>query len=459
MISRQQPPVAILGAGIAGLTAARVLRQAGIRFVLYEAGKKIAGQATTFRDEDGFTYDFGAHFITNRLAREVGISAQCRDVAYYGESVVVGDHTYSYPFGLLAVPRYAASALGRRLSRKDNTNCGSLAEWFRLTYGDTLAEEVAIPIAEAWSGAPASELAQSVGDKIRASIPRVLMLRLASKVMRKAVAVGYGREMPEDIHTWHVYPEKGVSLLCDHMASEMTHSIHLDCPAEAIFVEANQAVAVRVAGRDQPVSGVISTLPCTVLAKLINGTHALDFLSRFRFRPMTFVMMKFSGRRLLSDSVLWTPEPRFPFFRLTETPISMPWLAPKGKTMITADIGCEVGDRFWTASPEELGQLCLESMRPILKDTAERYLGCKVLRTAIAYPVFLKEYEEDRKRFQQSTGIEYLYTMGRNGEFDHLLTEDVYWRTLRKTRKITVELVSRSEKPPAIVSGYAVGTD
>jgi protoporphyrinogen/coproporphyrinogen III oxidase len=459
MRNTQQPPVAILGAGIAGLTAARVLRQAGIPFVLYEAGKKIAGQATTFRDEDGFTYDFGAHFITNRLAREIGISDQCRNVRYYGESVVVGHHTYSYPFGLLAVPRYAASALGRRLSRKKRTDCASLAEWFRLTYGDTLAEEIAIPIAEAWSGAPASELAPSVGDKIPASIPRVLMLRLASKIMRKAVAVGYGREMPEDIHTWHVYPPKGLSSLCEHMASEMTQSIHLDCPAEAIFVEANQVVAVRVAGRDEPVSGVISTLPCTLLAKLLNGTHALDFLSRFRFRPMTFVMMKFLGRHLLSDSVVWTPEPRFPFFRLTETPISMPWLAPPGKTMITADIGCEVGDRFWTATPEELGQLCIESMRPILKDAAERYLDCKVLRTPIAYPVFLNEYEEDRKRFQQSTGIDYLYSLGRNGEFDHLLSEDVYWRTLRKTTEIAGELALCSEKLAARNSKHAVGMD
>ena len=66
-------PVVILGAGLAGLTAANFLRQNNIPVLLFEAGNKIAGLAQSFHDKDGFTYDFGAHFITNRLAKAVGI--------------------------------------------------------------------------------------------------------------------------------------------------------------------------------------------------------------------------------------------------------------------------------------------------------------------------------------------------------------------------------------------------
>ena len=66
-------PVAIIGAGLAGLTAATFLRRQGIPVLLYEAGPKVAGLASSFHDEDGFTYDFGAHFITNRLAATIGI--------------------------------------------------------------------------------------------------------------------------------------------------------------------------------------------------------------------------------------------------------------------------------------------------------------------------------------------------------------------------------------------------
>ena len=55
-----------------------------------------------------------------------------------------------------------------------------------------------------------------------------------------------------------------------------------------------------------------------------------------------------------------------------------------------------------------------------------------MVRTPLAYPVFLTEYEADRRRFEQGTGIAGLYSVGRNGEFAHILMEDVFWRTRRK---------------------------
>ncbi len=58
--------------------------------MVFEAGKQVAGLATSFRDADGFVCDFGAHFITNRLAAALGISANRRDVHHYGETVALG---------------------------------------------------------------------------------------------------------------------------------------------------------------------------------------------------------------------------------------------------------------------------------------------------------------------------------------------------------------------------------
>ena len=93
----------------------------------------------------------------------------------------------------------------------------------------------------------------------------------------------------------------------------------------------------------------------------------------------------------------------------------MPWLAPPGKTLLTVDIGCEVGDQYWTMSDDQLTQLSLDALNSIIPDIRGRHLGAQVLRTNIAYPVFLKEYEEDRKRFEEGTGVRGLYSIGRNG--------------------------------------------
>ncbi|SKA12290.1 protoporphyrinogen/coproporphyrinogen oxidase [Consotaella salsifontis] len=440
-------PIAVLGAGLAGLTAARELRRRGLPVIVFEAGESVGGMASSFKDADGFTYDVGAHFISNRLARELGAEAICRTVPHYGEAVLVGERSRSYPFGLLAEPRFLAGAVAGKLARRKIENA---EDWFRSTYGDALAEAVAIPLAEAWSGAKAEALSPAVGEKLSAGVLKTLYLKAASRVTGRAVCNGYSHEVPESASVYHVYPEGGISRLLEPTVAEVAESIRLRSPVEKIIVENDRVVAVRSMGETIPVSAAISTAPVDVLPKLIEGSNALSTLSAFRYRPMVFVNLRFSGRHLLPDTMLWVPDRSKPFFRLTEAPYSMPWLAPEGKTLITADIGCSLGDEIWTMSEADLAARCLEGMCAIDPTLRDRYLGSGgVVRARTAYPVYLLAYEEARRRFAQSTGIEGLISIGRNGEFGHILMEDIYWRTLRQAAAIAAYVGEPAVEPSA----------
>jgi protoporphyrinogen oxidase len=436
---RSSKPVAIVGAGVAGLIAADELRRHGVPVVVYEAGAQVAGLARSFPDADGYINDFGAHFITNRLAAAIGVGALCRDVHYYGETVYLSGHTYSYPLGLATVPRFALSALAGLL-RGARPEPSDAAECFRAEYGDALAAEVAIPLVERWSGVRATELAPSVVEKLAGGVPHVLALKAASRITHRAVAHGYCREKPERASVWHVYPDGGVGVICEAIAAELGDSIRLESPVERIIVDSNRVVAVRSRGHEEEVAAALSTAPVHVLPKIIEGTDMLAHLARFRFRPMVLANVRLRGRALLPDVVLWFPEGTFPFFRITEAPVSMPWLAPEGKTHLSIDIGCEVSDPIWTMDEEEIGRLCLEHLTALIPDARSRYLGCRVMRTPIAYPIYLKEYEAERQALARSTGIDGLYSIGRNGEFGHLLMEDLYWRTLGQTRRLLAAL-------------------
>lgn len=440
-MNSEQRPVAVIGAGIAGLTAAHFLRRNGVPVIVFEGGRQIAGFARSYVDDRGFHYDFGAHFITNRLAAAIGVGAQCRDVAYYGESVLVKGRTHSYPFGLMTVPRFALGGVKAKLGGLFSSSTAETAEdWSRAEYGHALAEEVSIPILEAWSGAPASELSAAVGKKIQNSIGRTAYLKLCSRLRRRAISIGYSHEMPEGPNVWHVYPEGGVSLLCERLAADLSDVIELESPVERIEVTGNRVASITAGGREHDVAAVVSTVPLPILPKLVQGTDALAPLARFKFRPMLFVCLRFETRGILPDTVLWTAGSGLPFFRLTETPLSMPWLAPEGKTLITADIGCQVGDEAWKTGDKVLGERCVEALATMYPRIRETYSGCRVLRTPIAYPIYLNEYEADRRRFAQDLGVDGLYSIGRNGEFAHILMEDTYWRTLNKMNELIRDL-------------------
>ena len=113
----------------------------------------------------------------------------------------------------------------------------------------------------------------------------------------------------------------------------------------------------------------------------------------------------------------------------------MPWLAPEGHTLITADIGTEVGGEYWTMDDDALGEACVDAMTDVIPDARARYDGCRVVRTPIAYPVYLNSYEPARQALERSTGVPNLLSVGRNGEFAHILMEDVYWRTQDRIRE------------------------
>jgi protoporphyrinogen oxidase len=332
--------------------------------------------------------------------------------------------------------------LKAKLSRTDPSKIATAADYFRAAYGRALADEVALPLLQEWSGAPADELSPAVGMGTPDNILETLYLTMARRLTRKPIAIHYCRELPDSRRVWHVYPDGGIGRLCEHLAEDLNDAIHLESPVEHIQVENNRVVSVRAAGRDYPASAAVSTAPYFVLAKLVRGTDALAHLTKFRYRPMVFVNLRMRGRDLLPQIIVWTPEDRFPFFRVAEGPLAAPWLAPEGKTVLTADIGCQVGDDVWTMPDDKLGEWCIDHLSPIVPNARERYLGCRVLRTPFAYPVFLNEYEAERQQLERSLGVGGLYSVGRNGEFAHILMEDVYWRTIRKMERLRAELIA-----------------
>ncbi|MFK2903759.1 FAD-dependent oxidoreductase [Dyella ginsengisoli] len=66
MPDHASPRIAIIGAGMAGLTCAHQLRQQGWSPVIFEKSRGIGGRLATRRTDSGDAYDHGAQFVTAR---------------------------------------------------------------------------------------------------------------------------------------------------------------------------------------------------------------------------------------------------------------------------------------------------------------------------------------------------------------------------------------------------------
>ena len=82
-------PVAIIGAGVAGLACARRLVAGGIQPVLFDKGRGIGGRVATRRVQD-LQFDHGAQFVT---ARNAPFSALLQDLAASGAAAPWDDGT------------------------------------------------------------------------------------------------------------------------------------------------------------------------------------------------------------------------------------------------------------------------------------------------------------------------------------------------------------------------------
>ena len=433
------PAVVIIGGGIAGLVAAHELARYGVTADVYEVGPRLAGMAASHTDPDGFSYDVGAHFVTNRFVAALGMPGPFRTLPRYGEVVhLSGNRHPHYPMGLLGVPRFVASAAYEKIRRPER-DLTVAADRFRHDYGAALADEVALPLLEAWSGLPADQLSASVIDKIPTGLLQTIWLRAAQRLTRRAVMIGYCKEEPSAAGVHHVSPAHGVTGICQHVADHLPRPVHLEHPAEAVYVDEGRVVGARIAGRDVETDMVISTLPINRLSQLVQGTNALDRFRRFRFRGLVLVNLKLNGRDLLPEVVVWTPQ-GFPYFRVTETPLAMPWTAPNGKTMILCEIGAQPGDEAWSLTDDQVVERCVATLDPLIADIRTRIIGASVLRQPLGYPVFALDYEHDRAALaRDGTGIDGLHSVGRNGEYDHILMEDTFWRIRRRVPALIKE--------------------
>jgi protoporphyrinogen oxidase len=418
-------PVAVLGAGPAGLTAAYRLVQRGLPVVVFEVGEEVGGLARTVV-RDGYRFDLGGHrFFTKSeevealwkelLGPELLVRPRLSRIYWRGRFI-------EYPLrpadvfakvGPLEVTRSLGSYARARLRRGGEQE--TYEEWVSSRFGRRLFELFFKTYTEKVWGVGTDEL------RAEWAAQRIADLSIWS-ALRNALPGGGGDTPKSLIEQFH-YPRLGPGQMWEEMARRVEAGggeIRLAAPVEGLDHAGGRVTAVRAGGERVAVASVISSIPLRTtvgVAEPAPPRQVTDAAAGLRYRDFLTVALPIEGESPFPDNWVYVHDPRARVGRIQNFRAWSPWMTPDPRrSCLGLEYFCFEGDDLWASRDEELVELGRREVAALGLVDADRVAGGHVVRVPKAYPVYDAEYAGRVERIRGwLEGFSNLQQIGRNG--------------------------------------------
>ena len=430
-------PVVVIGAGPAGLTAARQLAQGGDPVVVIEEDSVVGGISRTV-ERDGWRFDIGGHrfFTKVRPVEEFWhevlppedflLRPRMSRIFYEGKF-------YDYPIklgnalsnlGIVEALRCGLSFLWVRLHPPKNLD--TLEGYIVSNYGWRLYHHFFKTYNEKVWGVPASELSADWGAQ---RIKGMSLWDAVWEPVRSSVA-GKRRDRSKQVTSLieeFEYPKYGPGMMWEHCADqvvEMGGEVRMETTALTVHVEDGSAVAVTVVdgGREErlPASHVISSMPFTALARSVEPPvpeSVQAAAADLHYRDFLTVALVVPEARGFPDNWIYIHSPEVEVGRIQNFGSWSPFLVKDGRTCLGMEYFVFEGDELWTCPDEELIALATKELAVIgLVEPSDVEAGY-VVRMPKAYPVYDDTYRDNvdviRRWFEEHAPN--VHPIGRNG--------------------------------------------
>lgn len=409
--------IAILGAGISGIAAARFLAEAGVAVDIFEAAKEPGG---LMRSDvvDGYVFDrAGGHIMFTK-------DAWCR--GYWDSLFAPGERVDSvrntkilhrgryvhYPFenglGDLEGEERVACLKGyieAWVKRKDGAPVpDNFRDWVLHRMGDGIARSFMFPYNEKIWKAPLEEMGI---DWVEGRVPDAPL----DDVLRAAL----GQRVEGYTHQMHFqYPRRGgFQQIFDRTAAPVRARIHLETPVERVE-PGRDGVRVNGARFDR----VISTIPLPILADVLVGmdAEARGAAKALQHRAVTSVLFGIDAESVQPYSWLYLPHAeQGPANRVTYLSNYSPENAPAGRGSIQAEVthaGPLAVDAAWLDALKD----ALHGQKLLRKDAVD---CVHFFQNEWAYILFDRDFAKKRRLAIEGAEKLGVIPLGRFGRFDY----------------------------------------
>jgi len=431
---RSGKTIVVIGAGLAGLTAASKLAEAyGTRVLLLEREKFTGGMAHTFSEGD-ISYDYGSHRIHPAfcpdglgLIRELlGEELMLRERR--GKLRLGGKYMHYPPdlvdflrgLGMSATLRGGASFLATRLfSPRDDGLTPSYETCMTRRTGKVIYDLFYSPYA--W--------------KVYGIDPRTISAH-ASKTrvsLKKPLTIARDLILPKKQEKkYFYYPYRGIGTIAEELQKRFVSSggqLLTGVTLQSIRTQSGRVheVVFRHSGGtiSVPTDILIPTIPLKNLAGLFkpaSPSAVTESARALKWRGIHFLYICLNRDFCCESETHYYPERRYVFGRMSEPKRFSPhMIRAEGKTILCVEVPCNVGDRFWEMGDDELLRHLLDDLRELDLIASEEEIHRIFSKWLPAvYPVYDLPWQDNYEiiyRFLNS--IPNLYPIGRGSLFLH----------------------------------------
>ena len=389
----------VVGAGPAGLVAAWRAALAGHEVTVVERSERVGGMAAS-HEVAGLRVDLGSHRLhpstTPRLLdalrsllgddlqvrpRNGRILLRGRWVAFPLRATDLVART-PRPFALRAA-RDAALAPTRRGPRDD-----TFAEVVRAGLGPTVADEFYGPyVRKIWGVDPSDLSGELARRRVSAAGPGAIVRRLV-------------RGSRPEGRTF-LYPRRGFGQIAERLAdaaADAGATIRTGVGVEHLTLRSDGAIARLDDAHEIAAQRVWSTAPLPELAARARPApeaSVLEAATRLTHRAVVLAYVVLDRPQWTSFDAHYFPGADIPMARLSE-PRNYRASAddPTDRTVLCAELPCDVGDATWEAAPDELGERIRAALAPLDLPPVHP-VGTEVVRLPRVYPVYRPGFEWD----------------------------------------------------------------
>lgn len=426
--------VTILGAGPAGLGAAwRLAVEGKADVAVLEQNSVVGGNAGSF-EIAGMPVDFGSHRL--HPACDPKILADLKDLLgddlldrpRHGRIRLQGRWIH-FPLKpqdlMLNLPLSFSSGVAldtfrKLIPHKNGNGHSDFATVLEKGLGKTICRDFYFPYAKKIWGVQPSELS-AIQAKRRVSAGS--LGKMAGKVLSivpgmKKPGAGrfyYPREGYGQIST--AIEKRARGLGCDIRLGSRVRKVELGSSRHQVTIDTNGETETFETDH------VWSTIPITALVRAVAPSapkEVCDSCEKISYRAMVLIYLVLDEPRWTEFDAHYFPEAEVKITRLSEPKNYSSRAEPRDRTVLCAELPCEVDDEVWNSSDADLAALVRDSLERCDLPIRSEIVEFTTRRLPFAYPIYKEGYE---RYFQIQDewvdGLDRVLTFGRQGLFAH----------------------------------------